>query len=203
MSDKRTVPEVLVDLENQVKILTATVASQDMLLKNILNRSNDIHKMFVELAQETSALDNQATNSMQNITNFPTPSPDVLSQIKVETEFKGNKRVSRTPPPETNPSQQKIPVNQGKVPIIQKLVDENNKIIFMADVEIYENNILVHKTKTNASGKYQALMKPGTYNVVFVKTDKLTKTKQRATTEIIVPDSKSHVELNTAVLKNV
>ena len=64
----------------------------------------------------------------------------------------------------------------------------------------HENNN-TQKLKTNASGKWQSLLKPGNYRVHILKINNETKQKSEITQDIIVPNISGTLQLPVSVIK--
>ncbi len=91
----------------------------------------------------------------------------------------------------------------GKVAVSQRLVDKNNKVIFLASVEIINKatNELALKTRTNSMGKWQAVLSPGTYTVNIAKSESMSKEKVQMNQEIRIDGKNSTQELPMVIAK--
>lgn len=107
---------------------------------------------------------------------FPNYEPEVkklpgLESLKKKEVKKQTQQVAQDQ--ERQPS-----VPGAKIPIEQRIVDENGKAIFLANIEIFnENNDLEYKTRTNGTGKWQASLGIGKYNVKITKQASVSKDK--------------------------
>lgn len=83
-------------------------------------------------------------------------------------------------------------MNIGRVSVEQRVVDKNGKAIFLANVEIINKatNKPETKTRTTSTGKWQAVLPPGSYDVKITKSESMSKEKVEFRQEITV-DSKN------------
>ncbi len=83
-------------------------------------------------------------------------------------------------------------MNIGRVSVEQRVVDKNGKAIFLANVEIInkQTNKPETKTRTTSTGKWQAVLPPGNYDVKITKSESMSKEKVELRQEIHV-DSKN------------
>jgi hypothetical protein len=110
-----------------------------------------------------------------------------------------NVSVKFKPPTETLPSPE---LTNSKIPVIQRIVDKNNKAVFLADIEVYnEMNLLESKTRTGASGKWQASLKPGKYQILVKKSQNSLKEKLEIKQEITVDGRSVPQEIETLIVK--
>jgi hypothetical protein len=194
--EQRKASDVLIDLERKIDNILKIISVYDMNIKIILDRSN---KTFEMLNKIHSYINQPQENEPQPI------SPKHEEPIKIsaadaititETPMQ-NKRV---PTPE--PEQQQEDKFIKKVPVVQRVTDSTGKDLFMADVIITnEEGKSVYKLKTNATGRWQALMKPGNYIVNIKKTDSATKKIIEASQNITVPPSNVGMTLPVAIIK--
>ena len=91
----------------------------------------------------------------------------------------------------------------GKVAVSQRLVDKNNKVIFLASVEIInkQTNEVALKTRTNSLGKWQAVLSPGIYSVNIAKSESMSKEKVQMNQEIRIDGKNSTQELPMVIAK--
>ncbi len=91
----------------------------------------------------------------------------------------------------------------GKVAVSQRIVDKNNKVIFLASVEIInkQTNELALKTRTNSMGKWQAVLPPGVYSVNIAKSESMSKEKVQMNQEIRIDGKNSTQELPMVIAK--
>ena len=92
---------------------------------------------------------------------------------------------------------------KGGTPVIQRVVDENGKSIFLADVEVLDSTgEQVHKTRTNGVGRWSASLTEGKYKVVIRKLESMTKERLESVQNIVIDGlSSSPFELKTLIIK--
>jgi hypothetical protein len=107
------------------------------------------------------------------------------------------------PPPVPDRAARQEPLNQGAVPVEQRVVDKNGKSVFLADVEIIDHNtsMPVFKTRTNGAGKWAAPLPLGNYRVNINKRESLTKQKVEVVQDIQVTGSESPLVLSMMIIK--
>lgn len=204
VKEQRKASDILLALETKVDNLVKIVSLYDMNIKLILDRVNKMHSYINMLQQEMLQEQIQTIPEDKRIIQSPTE-----NLMTTEENPKGHRRVARTEtytqqPPITPPQQQKQPNtdSERKVPVVQRVTDHTGKDLFMAEVSILNTDKeLAAKTKTNAAGKWQAYLKPGSYSVNIVKTDTQTKNKIEAMQDIMVGDSNNAITLPVMVIK--
>jgi hypothetical protein len=124
---------------------------------------------------------------------------EAVVQLPPQSATTPNTSVKFTPPTNTLPSPE---LTNSKIPVIQRVVDKNNKAIFLADIEVYnEMNILESKTRTGPSGKWQASLKPGRYHVLVKKSQNSLKDKLEIKQQISVDGRSVPQEIETLIVK--
>lgn len=228
MVEPRKASEILLDLEIEVRKLKTTVELQDHLLKMILdncNKTNTMINVLIDvqpLSQEQRLAIKEQFQSKETIKaisiqpGFP---------IEVEQEFKGQRRITRGQeatntkasnaniefkdymanrkkvPEESISSKEQNIKSEKRVPVTQRVQDNNKKDLFMAEVNLTSNDgQYTSKTKTNAMGKWQAQLPPGKYLVKVSKMDTTLQKKLESQQEITVPNSNSPVILSTLII---
>lgn len=200
------------------------------LMLDRLNRIASSLEELVRLGRGTSGPANQQTNQVEARTgsgptrpsfvpaslgdqegDFPSFRPqtegDVSSvlihreepgfSMSVEKEPVGIRRTAR---PESYTEQSQ---NKKLTPVFQKVFDQTgNKMIFMADVEIYraEDHSLALKTRTTAAGKWQAPLPSGAYVVSIMKRENAGRKRLEYEKMFEVSESDSPIELEAAKL---
>lgn len=208
MSENNTEPrkasEILLELESKVDALNKSVGLYNFNLNLILGAVN---KTYTLLANLTSASVGIPTTAPQSLPSLPAV-PDLTkisvpegAPVDVATEFLGKRRTDRDNVFAGAPTLT-LPTSEGrsdrKIPVMQRIQDNNKRDVFMAEVQIYSsNNELVAKSKTSATGRYQAQLIPGKYTVKISKVDPATKKKAEATQEIDVVNSDTTIMLPT------
>jgi hypothetical protein len=225
MSDQRKATDILVAIENKVNTLLQIMSSYDMNMKLVLDRTNKIHNYISRLeAEEAAMLKEHETVAIDDDKTVVQTSADHVMTVS-ETPV-GPHRTSRvetyapmqiptSPPIQQVPVQRQTPAPQQqaptpeksgspdrKVPVSQRITDSRGKDLFMATISILDSDKnLIDTVKTNATGKWQAHLKPGKYHIHIVKTDSATKSKIEAMQELNIPNSNSIVMLPTAIIK--
>jgi hypothetical protein len=91
---------------------------------------------------------------------------------------------------------------QGQIPVVQRCVDKNQKSIFLAEVEVInlESKDIVHKTRTNATGKWSGVFGNGKYRAIIRKRESLTKEKIEKTYDFQVDGTLSRLDLPVLII---
>lgn len=90
----------------------------------------------------------------------------------------------------------------NKVAVIQRVTDPTGKSIFLAEVEIFdENNNQVFKSRTNGVGKWQASLSVGTYKVRISKRESVTKQKIENYQTITIDGRISQLNLEQLIIQ--
>lgn len=178
MVDDRKATDILISIEQKLELLLRSNANTNQSIKRLLN--------------EISMPADDQNNSFQDEETIISQPP----QIEIETVPKGTRRAARAETYKDAPSN----FETKNIPVLQRIVDGLNRDIFMAEVNILsQTNELVFKTKTNAMGKWQALLKPGIYTIKISKMD-ATKKKIECAQTIEISDIESG-KLPTAIIK--
>jgi|ERR1700722_9716887 len=226
MTDQRKASDVLIAIEDKVNTLIKIMSSYDMNMKLVLDRTNKIHNYISRLEAEEAAMLSQQDSVAGSDDDKAVVQTSADHVITVADAPSGPRRAARAesytpmqipvpPQPQQVPVQQQAPAapqqvsmaekpgsSDKKVPVTQRITDNTGKDLFMAEVNLLnDKKELVLKTKTNATGKWQAHVKPGKYHVHIIKTDTATKNKIEAMQELNIPNSDSVVMLPTAIIK--
>ena len=114
----------------------------------------------------------------------PTPQPEVQFPEYVEPKKPTPAKKVKAEQP-TQPA--KITNTGSKIPVSQRIVNEAGKALFVADIEVINSdNEIVHKTRTNGLGKWEASLSPGAYKVKISKQESLSKSAINITQDIII-----------------
>ncbi len=110
------------------------------------------------------------------------------------------------PPPAPAPASPPAPKsaeNVAKTPVIQRVLDNNGKSIFNANVEIINTqlNQIVFSNRTSSTGAWQAQLEPGTYKVNVKRQESISKTKINMSMEFSVAASGVLLKLPDMVAK--
>lgn len=193
MADERKATDILLSIEQQVALLNGKVNLYEHNGKLVLDRLNKL-LIYVEGAQKE-----EAQVAQEAIDNAPVPSIPPEQVVEIAKEPLSPRRGGRQEVVQTQQSSS----SDKKIPVIQRITDHMGKDIFMADITITDSTTetIAHKTKTNALGKWQALLKPGHYKVDMVKVDAATKAKVEAHQDITVSESNTTITLPVAIIK--
>ena len=178
----RKASDVILSLESKIDQLTQTVKNYCFNTTLILKAVNSLNSKIDSILEESSDLELEQ--------------PVLQDKIEVDENPIGVRRSSRK---EANPF---ATPSGKKVPIHQKVVDPTGKLIFLADVEVItEDNNLVLKTRTTASGKWVGSLSPGKYNLSIIKIENGKRKRLEFNRTILISASDTPVELETAQLK--
>jgi len=118
---------------------------------------------------------------------FPTP-PQPAPELPQFTQFE-----------ESTPVQGESSGN--KVVVTQRVLDKAGKSVFLADVEIFdEDNNVVFKNRTNGVGKWQASLPLGNYKVRISKRESVTKSKFEKIQQISVNGKTPQLNLEQLIV---
>jgi hypothetical protein len=93
-------------------------------------------------------------------------------------------------------------VISNAIPVVQRVVDKNGKSIFLADIEISDDNDApIFKSRTSGTGKWSATLAPGSYKVKITKRESLTKEKLESSQNITILGDISPLELQTLIMR--
>jgi hypothetical protein len=174
------------------------------------------------LTEETSPVGFRRTSRPETYENqnkvvAPTPAPKkiVLGQDPTQEQFpeyipqtyskpipkpKAKKTESTTPHATMNA--ETVVDNGNKIPVSQRITDENGKSLFLADVEISGGNLTApHNLRTNGVGKWQTSLSPGYYQVKIKKFESLTKKKIDVVQDITIDGKKKVEELRPFIAR--
>lgn len=207
---ERKATDVLLDVEAKVNALLSLMKSYDFNLKLLSNKVNSL----IEL------IENKSSPKIKNLEES-SGEPDVDFQLTIADPQKENRRVSRdqeiiqpkiikSPSKESEvivniPTQQKPikrEVVENPIPVMQRVISENKKSVFLAEVVIFNSKEeIIEKRKTNGAGKWMYSLPPGDYTIIIRKLESLTKKRLELTQKIKIDGLTSTVELPTVILK--
>lgn len=214
----RKASDILLALETKVETLMKLVYNQDMLLKLIADRTNKMYSYIDELqkeykeAQIQNSQDDDEDQDDQKIINISnehqiTEAKERVGQSRIVPRAGPNapmppqSPILAIPNQQPAPKPQQTPGNDKKVPVMQRVSDHTGKDIYMATVVITdESGHEIHKTKTNAVGKWQAQLKPAPYNIKITKTDTATKKVLETIQKITVNNSNTMITLPVVIM---
>lgn len=201
--EQRKASDVLLAIEDKVNTLLQSMSVYNLNMKLILDRVNKVYNYINELeaqagmeapAPQPTDKDVVKTSAEHVITEDANPAGTARRTARAESY------ATAMPQPPMQDAQRNQ--TEKKVPVMQRLTNDKGKDLFNAQVEILnEKRELLQTTKTNATGKWQAHLKPGKYNVHVVKTDTATRDKIEAWQELNIPYSDAVVTLPTAIIK--
>jgi len=212
--ESRKASDILLSIEKKLDQIVGLISSNDLTMKIVANKLQSL----IDIGND----DNHPNNLDEINKNNLLPTVSLLSpqkeEIFINSEFNieedkapsGTRRTSRsssdifdfetkennkTVSPETYNSDRKIP-------IVQRVVDKNGKSLFLAEVEVLnENSVQVCKVKTNSVGKYQAQLPPGNYKIIIRKNEPLSNSKLEGIQEIKVNSESKLLELPIIIIK--
>lgn len=195
MSKQRDAIQILLDLEQKIDTLTKISINNDMLLKALLNQSNQISP--VSIKKEINP------NSIKIEAALPENLPQQNNQ---QLPNRSHKRIEYTMPVQTKeqivvdkPIQQEQKVFFEEVDVNQKVMLPGKKDAFMCIVTVLSlDNSTSYKTKTNAVGKYTVKLKPGKYRITLEKTT-ATKEQYKVVQEINVDGKSQKMDLQEVI----
>lgn len=202
MTEQRKATDILLDLEYKVDNLIKVISVYDLNTKLILDRVNKILNILEK--SQNNSINKPIDNSIIKPVDIEIPKNEatvfVPSQQKIKVNDTPVVRVQRQTNDKFSEFSKPQDMNK-KTPIMQLVKDSNGKVILMADIQIFdEKNELVAKAKTNATGKWQAHLKPGNYNVNIIKTDAASKREYRINNKIFVENSDTVMQLQDVII---
>lgn len=166
---------------------------EDIVVKNNFDNRPKTDKFIQLAAKQGIVINDKADNIPKNIiTAVPQFNDDV--DTMTEAKVRGNVRGQRGPK-----------IEGGKSSVSQMLTGNNNVPLFLANIEILnENNELINQTRTNTKGRWLTALAPGNYQVHVVKNFPADSGKKTIDTtyEILVPSSAQPVELSPLSFDN-
>lgn len=160
----RSATEVILSLEQKTDLLFRMLATTDVTTKLMLDRLNKICSLLEGINSKfTPPQQNNLESS--DTDEFKIYKEEVVSEppVVVENSPKGNRRTAR---PETYPEE----TIEKVIPVVQAVLDPNGKSVFMAEVEIVnEDTHVVSKGRTTTAGKWQMPLPIGSYKVSILK----------------------------------
>lgn len=208
MSEQRKATDVVLAIEGKMDAILKISASYDHNMKLVLDRVNKIYLYVEEVKKSYQQEDHENISDREEIVNVSDGAKITVSDMPIV-----EKRNTKSAPVEqaaisstpyrldgfSNPTlnETEFKATDKKVPVIQRITDQNGKDIFMADVVIFnDKQESVYKTKSNAVGKWQAHLRPGRYTVSVSKTDMSSKKKLEVKQDITIPQSNATVTLD-------
>jgi hypothetical protein len=114
-------------------------------------------------------------------------------------------KAEESPPQTKKPketSKVKKVAGENNIPIMQRVTDKNGKSVFLADVEVFnDNKESIFKTRTNGIGKWMASLPLGNYQVLVKKRESITKVSMEVSQNIMVDGTVSPLDLPVLIIK--
>jgi len=153
---------------------------------------------------ETYAGDDSYLNSPKMPLQMP--KPPIKSEVVIpDAAMKQNvKPPQQTQSPKPPKQPDEYQVQKGTmINVEQRIVNRENKSVFLADVEIFniDSGEKTYKGRTNGTGKWMAALPLGKYRVVIRKRESVTKTNVEVNQEVVVDGSESPLRLQTMIFK--
>jgi hypothetical protein len=201
--ETRKVTDVLLSLEEKIILLIKTISANDMNNKLILDRLNKLVSQG-NVSVPTTAETVKVSESSKTIT-APNQSPIELSEepVKPRKQFTFQPIIESANTASSS-SKEKKEKSVSKIPVGQRITDNNGKDLFMADVVVKDltTGEVAAKLKTNAVGKWQAYLGAGNYSVHVSKiTDANTMHKIESLQEIEVNAQAKSLQLPLIIIK--
>lgn len=149
-------------------------------------------------------------------TDGPSKPPPVQRQLQIQdpsppnmSAFKQQLEAQATPTPEPEEEMPEFKAfenlppqleNTNKVAVIQRVVDKNGKSVFLAEIDILdEDNNKIFSTRTNGMGKWQASLNVGNYKIRISRRELVTKQKVEKYQNIVVDGRVSQLTLDQLI----
>lgn len=187
----RKATEVILSVEEKLDLVIKTVSSQNHLIKLVLDRLNALVKQ--------SGVNPGIVKEVPVEPQPPTKVEVVAPYVETSKE---PVKLRRNTPSILPANEEKE--NISKIPVGQRVTDQNGKDLFMADVLItnLSTGETFNKIKTNAQGKWQMLLFPGKYSVLISKiVDPNTLSKIENLQEIEIPTKQKTFQLPNAIIQ--
>jgi hypothetical protein len=230
MSDEeRKATDVLLSIESKLEALLNHHRTQELNLKILSNKFNSLIDNIPKYLAENKFNIAQPQIKIEVADVSPIPTKGKSLNLLTDSDPIGFRRTSR---PETFEDKNKqsdsressiqkvvqnfehanqkeniphIPpkLNEGAISqITQRIIDKNQKSIFLAEVEIKSpEGSIVHKTRTNSVGKWNATLPVGKYRVSISKRETSNKQKLEIFQDIEVDGNKSSIQLSDLIIK--
>lgn len=224
----RTATDVLISLENKLEQLISAQRTNDLTFKILANKLGALIEKMDQISSVPSIQNTKPKASQFKIEAADTSRQMVVeatTEELVDKQPSGTRRVSRingaddapTPktkllPPENisgkidfvdaDIKDNKQTVASGSTPVYQRVLDKNNKAIFLADVEIFDKHgALVSKARTAANGIWNSALLPGDYRVIIKKSASMNRQKIEISQNVSVASGTSPQELEDIFVK--
>lgn len=179
MSEKKAT-DLLVEIDEKIDQILSYIKVQDFNYKILLNRVNSLIEKSEAFKGGAAAVPAPAAAA---------PPPFSVTAPKEEVEFVVE------PEPEKKKFNPEGSVK--KVPVQQKVIYPDDSLVCLARVDILSNGELVKQVRTVQTGKWNAALLPGEYEVRISKSATKTKPQVNISYNIKVPESSNTVEIET------
>lgn len=216
MSEERKATDILLAIESDVKEILAYHKNQDLTNRLILERlrvlegariagpsaisptviaADPAPPLTTSLAPaptpflQTSGMKEKLRKAMSEASAAVDSKNDIRlqDQIDVENSQSGKRRGTRVQT-----------AAEKQVSVQQRIVGSDDKNLFMAKVEIFDDEgTLVKQTKTNQTGKWLAQLVPARYQITISKAGTATKEPVEETYFVEIPGENANCELET------
>lgn len=212
---QRTSTDILLSIETKLDTLLKLYQTVDMNSKIQSNKLNSLIEIVNTLPKQgkkspfvVEAVDTKPSQPSQpkkqesreqfSRTSRPEThsSPNVLPEPPQSSEVEFIEYVESTPPT--------TQFKKMSIPVSQRIVDDTNRAIFLAEVELHSlpDDKLVTKIKTNAVGKWSTTLGTGKYRVEIRKSASATRAKIEHTQFITIDDKSETLSLPLLTLKS-
>lgn len=204
MSNKRKATDVLLQMESSINTLLGYVRNQDHMIKMLLQKISLLEKQITVNFDKPAPAPSQpqAKPLMPGLKSGVILGQSGLKHVEVEAKSEEELEfpVVEVPAPQGKRRSGRYVsepnVNSNKpIPVQQSVVYPDGKNVCLANVEIFQEDKLVKKTRTNASGKWITSLEPGVYTVCVFKQSVANKPEVNLSFEIDVHPSDGPIEL--------
>lgn len=193
----RKMSDILLSLEGKLTSLIEVISASDHNQKLMLDRLNTLVKGAGVVSSSTPLPSIPAAPPPTLMELSPKPTAPSRRQQSIQPMEKEPKREISKPV-----SFKSSGLGQGKIPVGQRISDNNGKDLFMAEVSITDlaTQEVVSTSKTNATGKWQAYLPAGRYSI-YVSKAITADSKIEAMQEVEITPQMKSLQLPTAIIK--
>ena len=197
-TDKRKATEILIDLEDRIKVVEKRIQNSENLLKIMLGRMNSVLPNTQQPPQPTATPQRQVPTAQQAVINkdnfenrpktsrfaeaaaqqgVPIDNPEPDTQ-HIKDVFTARPAQSGPPDPDDlveapirgNVRGQRGPKSEGKKSSVSQVLSRGDSPLFLANIEVLdEDGVLINQTRTNTKGRWLMALAPGSYQVHVLK----------------------------------
>ncbi len=189
--EKRKISDIIIDLEAKVETLSKQVQNIDNNIKLILNRLSQNNTVKTpSLPPNSNEIQGAKSINLQdiknNLENIKLENAQQIKKVEEEKDFDF---------PQVDDSSGSKPSGR-KVAVQQRITYSDGKNICLANVEIKSSTgELIKKLRTNAMGKWIAVLEPGNYIISVLKSANKTNPDVELSYPVIIPESDRPIEL--------